>query len=222
MRLADFIDHTILKQTTTRAEVDQLCSEAKDYGFKAVCIPPTYVSQAASLVKGSPVRVATVIGFPFGYHSIESKTAEAATAISEGAHELDMVINLTKLRNGDEDHLKREVASLLENTRQKDVLVKLIIESGILTEKEIIQCCLLYREFEVAFLKTSTGYAENGASVQAVQLMRANLPDSIQIKASGGIRDYSFARQLIDAGATRLGCSASISIIKGETGSGAY
>lgn len=215
MQLAPFIDHTVLKQTTTQNDIDKLCEEAVAYGFAAVCIPPFYVQRATGRVKDSSVKVATVIGFPLGYTYTAAKVKEAEQAITDGAHELDMVMNLGALKNGDYRYLENEIASLLAVT-QKNAAVKVIIESGILTEKEIIQCCEIYKNFDVLFLKTSTGYAEKGATVEAVQLMRRHLPSSIQIKASGGIRTYAFACQLIEAGATRLGTSSGVALVANE------
>jgi deoxyribose-phosphate aldolase len=215
MNIASYIDHTILKPGTLTQEVEQLCKEAYDHGFAAVCVPPPFVRRAAALLTPTTVKVATVIGFPFGYSLIEAKVAEAVLAIVDGADELDMVINLAALKNGDLAYLEKEVALVLEVARKNKKVLKVIIESGILTDDEIITCCKLYAKAGVDFVKTSTGYAEKGASVEAVQLMRRNLPSGIRIKASGGIRTYAFAKELIDAGADRLGCSASVAIVAG-------
>ena len=223
MSIAQFIDHTILKPTTTLADIEKVCEEAVQYGFAAVCVPPYYVRDAKQIIGSSPVKTATVVGFPFGYSHYKAKLAETEEALNEGADEIDMVMNLAAFKSNDLAYLESEIKEISEGTRQKHAVLKLIIESGILTEEEIIKCCALYKHFPVDFLKTSTGYAEKGASVEAVQIMRKHLPSSIQIKASGGIKTYQFARQLIDAGATRLGCSASVAIIKGETDtSGGY
>jgi deoxyribose-phosphate aldolase len=162
------------------------------------------------------VKLATVVGFPFGYHSAEVKGEETRIAIGEGADEIDMVINVGALKNGNKDILLSEVRKVLQPVRSNNKLIKVIIESGILTNDEIAFCCGLYAGEEVDFLKTSTGFAEKGASVEHVQLMRRLLPSSIRIKASGGIRDLNFARQLVEAGASRLGCSASVAIVKEE------
>jgi len=216
MSIARFIDHTILKPATTTGEVNRVCEEAIAFNFAAVCIPPIYVSEAQRKLAGTPVKVATVIGFPFGYHSIPVKVTEAAQAVNEGANELDMVMNIAAFKNGDFNLLEKEAAAVLAVTKPGGVILKVIIESGILTEEEIIQCCTIYQKMEVDFLKTSTGYAEKGATVEAVKTMRQHLPSRIQIKASGGIKTYEFAQQLLNAGATRLGCSAGIAIVKGE------
>ena len=216
MSIAQFIDHTILKNTTTIAEVEKICEEAAQYNFAAVCIPPYYVADAKEFLKNKNIKIATVIGFPYGYHQYQTKVAEAFAAIKDGANELDMVMNISAFRNNDMAYLENEILEMTKLIENKEVLIKVIIESGILSEEEIIRCCNLFKHFNVAFLKTSTGFASAGASVEAVQIMRKHLPDHIQIKASGGIRNYEFAKQLIDAGATRLGCSASVSIVNEE------
>ncbi len=215
MPIAHFIDHTVLKPTTILGDIEKICDEALEYGFAAVCIPPYYVSDAFKLLKDKKPRVATVIGFPFGYHHYLSKIAETDKALRDGAHEIDMVMNLAAFKSNDMAWLETEIKEISSLVSENNAVLKVIIESGILNEEEIIKCCHLYRNYPVHFLKTSTGYAEKGASVAAVKIMRANLPSHIQIKASGGIRDYNFASELIQAGATRLGCSASVEIVKG-------
>ena len=210
--LASYIDHTILKPTTSHIEITKICKEAREYGFAAVCVPPPYVAQAAR----EGVRVATVIGFPFGYSVTAAKSAEVAQALTDGADELDVVINLTRLKEGDWGALEAEMRILAFAIHGAGRLVKVIIESGVLTDEEIIRCCEVYSRVGVDFLKTSTGYAEKGATVEAVRLMRKHLPANIRIKASGGIRTYAFAKELIAAGADRLGASASVEIVKGE------
>lgn len=216
MSVASFIDHTVLKPTTTSDDIKKLCSEAMEYGFAAVCVPPYFVEEAVILVQNLNVKVATVIGFPFGYHHYTAKIAEVKQAIKDKANEVDIVMNLAAFKEKNRDYLKTEIREILLIARQSNVVLKLIIESGVLTNEEIIDCCELYKEFDIDFLKTSTGYAEKGASVEAVALMRKHLPPRIQIKASGGIKTYEFASALINAGATRLGCSASVAIVTGE------
>lgn len=216
MSLAQFIDHTILKPLAMAEDIERLCAEAAEHKFKAVCVAPYYVSRAAELLKNNAVEVATVIGFPLGYSTPEAKAFEAEEAVKNGATELDMVMNLAAFRNGDKATLEKEITALTTIARNNGALVKVIIESGLLTNEEIIACCAFYSRFDVAFLKTSTGFAEKGASVEAVRLMRQHLPAHIQIKASGGIRTYAFAKELVDAGATRLGCSAGVEIVNGE------
>jgi len=216
MQIASYIDHTILKPTTLVSEVEKVCSEAVEYGFAAVCIPPPFVKRTRTILAPTRVKVATVIGFPFGYAATEAKVAETVLAIVDGADELDMVANLIAIKNGDWNYVEREIQPVMDIIRQRKKLIKVIIESGVLSNDEIIQCCDVYRNAGVDFMKTSTGYADRGASVDAVQLMRKHLPSSIRIKASGGIRTYEFARQLIDAGADRIGCSASVAIVQQE------
>lgn len=222
MSLAQYIDHTILKPETKASDIQVVCTEAIQHGFAAVCIPPYFIPQAKKQLDATDIKVATVIGFPFGYSHCTAKVSEVADAIAHGADELDLVINFTALLQGDTDTLEKEIAAVTEANAGRAVL-KLILETGLLTEAQIITCCQLYQRFPVAFLKTSTGYAAQGASVAAVQTMRANLPAHIQVKASGGIRDHVFAAELIDAGATRLGCSASVAIVNGASaGQGNY
>jgi deoxyribose-phosphate aldolase len=216
MSIASYIDHTVLKQTTSMADIKKLCDEAMQYGFAAVCVPPPLVRNAKTMLKDSKVKTATVIGFPFGYSAAKAKLFESRQAIDDGADELDVVINLIALKNQAWTYLEAELKYIIEAVREAGRLIKVIIESGVLTTEEIIKCCEIYSKAGVDFLKTSTGYAEKGASLEAVQLMREHLPSNIQIKASGGIRNYTFARQLIGAGADRLGCSASVDIVREE------
>jgi deoxyribose-phosphate aldolase len=214
MQLNRYIDHTILKPTTLVSDIEQLCGEAKLYDFAAVCVPPPFVKTAKQLLEGSNTKTATVIGFPFGYSATEAKIAEILLSIVDGADELDMVINLIALKNNDWEYLANEINHVMPLVKQKNKIIKIIIESGVLTSDEIIKCCDLYGAAGIDYLKTSTGYAEKGASVEAVQIMRKYLPDHVKIKASGGIRTYDFARQLIGAGAERLGCSAGVAIMQ--------
>lgn len=220
--IAASIDHTLLKPGMLLGQVEQLCKEADENGFASVCVPPMFVKQAKQWLQNSKSKVATVIGFPFGYSAVESKLAEILLAIVDGADELDMVINFTALKNNDWDYIANEINHVMPVIAAKEKVLKVIIESGVLTDDEIIKCCELYGAAGVHFMKTSTGYAEKGASVEAVQLMRKHLPPHIQIKASGGIRDYAFARQLLDAGATRLGTSGGLTIIAGQVAEGKY
>ena len=220
MNLSRYIDHTILKPATTLSEIEQLCQEAAAFEFAAVCVPPPFVKRAKALLSPVKVKVATVIGFPFGYAATEAKLAETLLALVDGADEIDMVINLIALKMRDMDYLVKEVKMLTEVVHKKNKLIKVIVESGILTDNEIVSCCERLGTLGIDFMKTSTGYAEKGASIEAVQLMKAHLPSDVKIKASGGIRSYEFARQLVEAGAERLGCSASVAIVKGEPGYG--
>ena len=219
MNIAQFIDHTILKPTTTLAEIEKVCEEANQYQFAAVCVPPYFVRDASQILQKKKVKLATVIGFPFGYSHYKAKRKEIKEALKEGAQELDMVMNLAAFKSNDIAYLESEIGEITKVIKDYGAVLKLIIESGILTTEEIIKCCELYKHYPIDYMKTSTGYAEKGASLEAVELMRKHLPSTIQIKASGGIRDYHFAKQLIDAGATRLGCSAGVAIVNGERSS---
>jgi len=212
--IANYIDHTILKPTTKPDDIVRLCAEAKEYGFAAVCVPPYYVAAASNILQGSGVHIATVIGFPFGYSTTAAKLAEISAAISAGATELDVVHNLAALKSGDWQYLQQEVKACTDLAHSHGCIIKVIIESGVLTDDEIIKCCEVYSAAGVDFMKTSTGYAETGATTHAVQLMRKHLRAEIAIKASGGIRTFAFTQELIHAGATRIGTSSGIAIVK--------
>ena len=214
MNVATYIDHTLLKQDATSQQVQQLCKEAADWNCASACIPPYFVVAAARLLEGTGVRTCTVIGFPFGYSVISAKVAEAEQAIADGAIELDLVINLAALKSNDWMHLDQEIKAITAITKDAGVTLKVIVESGILTDDELRQCCDLYGSYPIDFMKTSTGYAASGASVYSVQKMRQWLPAHIAIKASGGIRTFAFAQELINAGAIRIGCSATGAIIQ--------
>ena len=212
--IASYIDHTLLKPTATAGEIQTLCAEADRFRFMAVCVPPCYVAAARAHLKTSVVKVATVVGFPLGYAVTAAKLAETRAALRDGADEIDLVHNLTALKNGDWTFLAEEVGQILAMVNDEGKTLKVIIESGLLSDGEIICCCELYASLGVHFVKTSTGFASAGASVDAVQLMRAHLPDSVLIKASGGIRTFRQAREMIDAGAARLGLSAGVAVME--------
>jgi deoxyribose-phosphate aldolase len=218
MKINSYIDHTLLKQTALIADVQAICGEAVQFSFAAVCVPPPLVKNAVKVLPGTAVKIATVIGFPFGYSNVPAKKAEISQAIKDGADELDMVINLVALKNNAWTYLAGEIQATLEIIREHNKVIKVIIESGVLTTDEIKRCCDIYGKAGVDFVKTSTGYAEKGATTEAVKLMRSLLPPSVRIKASGGIRTYDFAIELVEAGADRLGCSASVAIVQGEPG----
>jgi len=218
MNIAPYIDHTILKQTTTLSDVEKLCNEAIEYTFAAVCVPPLYVKKAKEILGNTEIKVATVIGFPFGYCAIEAKVAEIVLAIVDGADELDMVANISAIKNGDWTFIANEINTVMAIVKNKSKAIKVIIESGVLTDDEIIKCCDIYGVAGVDYVKTSTGFAQKGASIHHVQLIRAHLADSIKIKASGGIRSYSFAKELINAGANRIGSSSSVQIVQESMG----
>ncbi|MCW3120647.1 MAG: deoxyribose-phosphate aldolase [Flavipsychrobacter sp.] len=211
--IAAYIDHTILKPDTTPANVDKVCEEAATQHFAAVCIPVRYVARAKKILQERGVKVATVVAFPDGTGSPGEKRAEIMHALAEGADEIDMVIDIAALKQGDVQHLEAEIVACLEPVKAQHKVIKVIVESGILTDEELLACCEVYSKYPIDYMKTSTGFAKTGATVHAVELMRANLPASISIKASGGIRDYTFAKELIDAGATRLGTSAGMQLM---------
>jgi deoxyribose-phosphate aldolase len=219
MKLNQYIDHTVLKPTTLISDIEKLCAEAIEYQFAAVCVPPNFVKQAKALTQGTSVKVATVIGFPFGYSAVEAKIAEIVLAMVDGADELDVVCNISAIKNKDFTYIANEINHIMPIIKSKGKTIKVIIESGVLTDAEIIACCDIYGAAGIDYLKTSTGYADKGASVAAVKLFRLHLPEQVQIKASGGIRDYAFAKELVDAGATRLGCSAGVAIVEGTPAS---
>jgi len=213
VQINQYIDHTLLKPTALIADIKRICNEAIQYKFAAVCVPPPMIRTAKQELKNSGIKTATVIGFPFGYSAVEAKIAETVLSIVDGADELDMVINLIALKNNDWEYLANEINHVMPVVKQKNKVIKIIMESGVLTKEEIVRCCDIYGAAGVDFVKTSTGYAEKGATADAVKLMRAHLPEVVQIKASGGIKTYAFAKELIEAGATRLGCSSSVQIV---------
>lgn len=212
------IDHTNLKPEATKKEIEELCNEAKEYGFGAVCIYPKYIPLCKKLLKGTPVKVCAVIGFPKGTESTEKKAKEAEKAIQDGADELDMVINVPALKNNDNEFVKNDIAAVRRIAKNK--LLKVIIEAGLLNKDQKIRACQLAEEAGADFVKTSTGFALDekgnklGATVEDVKLMKSVVGNKLGIKAAGGIKTKKFAQQLIDAGATRIGSSNSINLIK--------
>ena len=212
--LNTYIDHTILKPTLLVSEVEELCLEAIKYNFYAICIPPNFITLAKQLLKNTNIKIATVIGFPFGFAAIEAKVAESILAIVDGADELDVVANISAIKNNDWQYIANEINTLLPIIHNKQKKIKVIIESGVLTDEEIIKCCDIYGVAQIDFLKTSTGYSEVGATIHAVKLFKKYLPANIQIKASGGIKEGTFAQALIEAGATRIGTSKGVLIME--------
>jgi len=193
-----------------------LCQEAIEHQFAAVCIPPCYVKLATGLLYEQKVKVATVIGFPFGYQTAEVKFFETHKALGAGASEIDMVMNLAAFKSKQYAAVENEIGELATLCHFKNARLKVIIETALLSEKEIIKACQMCTEAEADFVKTSTGFASRGASVADILLLRANLPAHIRIKASGGIRDFAFAQELIAAGADRIGTSAGLQLIQHE------
>ena len=216
MNLAAYIDHTNLAPDASESDIRQLCTEADEHGFAAVCVQPIWVCLAADLLKGTSVATCTVIGFPTGAHMPEVKQKEAELALLDGARELDTVINLTALKASNHEGIKADIAPLAELAHAEGALLKVILEVALLTDEEIVRGCQWSEEFGADFVKTSTGMlkgANTGATVPAVELMRATVSPHVGVKASGGIRDRACAEAMIAAGATRLGTSSSLEII---------
>lgn len=209
--LARYIDHTLLKPDATSEEFKNLCREAIDYQFFSVCVPPYYVPLAKKCVGQSGVKVCTVIGFPHGMNTASTKAFESRLAIDQGADELDMVINVSALKNKEFKIVEDDIASVVRTANGK--IVKVILETALLTDEEKISACKISEVAGANFVKTSTGFASGGATHADVTLMRANVAPKVQVKASGGIRDYKTALEMIIAGATRLGTSQSIAIV---------
>ncbi|MDJ0366448.1 deoxyribose-phosphate aldolase [Hymenobacter sp. H14-R3] len=212
--LAATLDHTLLRPDCTEAQLVQLCQEARINGFASACVPPCYVPLAARELSGSGVAVCTVIGFPLGYNNPRVKFKEAEIALAEGAAELDMVLNIAALKSGQYDAVRAEIEDLADLADAHDALLKVIIETALLTEEEMETAARLCAEAGAHFVKTSTGFASRGASVADVELLRRVLPAHVRIKASGGIRTRAQALALLAAGADRLGTSNSLAILQ--------
>lgn len=210
--MAALIDHTLLKPTATAADIEALCREAREYGFFSVCVNPCYVQTAVDCLKDSDVKVCTVIGFPLGANTTEQKKREAAEAVSQGAAEVDMVINLGAVKSGDWDYVKQDIRAVVEATGGK-ALVKVILETGLLEPEEITKASLAAREAGAHFVKTSTGFLGSGATVEAVSLMKKAVGEELGIKASGGVRNLVQLLEMVKAGATRIGSSSGVAIM---------
>lgn len=209
--LARLIDHTLLRPDAITADFHTLCREAIDYQFYSVCVPPYYVPLVKKSLGSSGVKLCTVIGFPHGLNNGPTKVFESRLALDQGADELDMVLNISALKNGDLRNVEDDIQSVVRAANGKTV--KVILETAYLTDGEIAAACRLSEAAGAHFVKTSTGFAKNGATPEHVRLMKASVGPRVQIKASGGIRDYKTARAMLDAGATRLGTSQSIAIV---------
>lgn len=214
MNLAKVIDHTLLKPTATRADIEKLCQEAKEHGFFSVCINPCWVSAVRDLLKGSGVKTCTVIGFPLGANTTEAKVFEAKNALENGADELDMVINIGALKGKDYQTVSQDIRQI--RALGNDFVLKVIIETSELTDEEKVKACQLAAEAGADFVKTSTGFSSGGATAHDVALMKKSIPANMQVKASGGVRTREDAQAMLAAGATRLGASSSIKIIEGK------
>jgi deoxyribose-phosphate aldolase len=214
MTLANFIEHTNLKPNATAEDIIALCNEAIENGFYGICVSPYYIQLAKKTIKKAPVKIISVIGFPFGYNTVSSKVEEAKKAINSGADEVDMVVNLAAFKSGDMATVQNDIQAVVTACHLQNKLVKVIIETCFLNEEEIKLICKICADCEADFVKTSTGYGVEGATVDVVKIMRKCLPAKIKIKASGGIKTKSFAEDLIAAGANRIGTSAGVDIIQ--------
>ena len=214
MELNKYIDHTNLKNTATLRDIEKLCNEAIKYKFASVCVYPYYVPLAASLLKDTNIEVCTVIGFPSGMSTKETKVYEAIDAVEKGATEIDMVINIAALKNKDYDYIKEEIEEIRDAIDGK--VLKVIIETCLLSEEEIIKMTEICNETFVNFIKTSTGFSEYGARVEDVELINEHKNEILEIKASGGIRNIETAEAMIKAGATRLGTSSGVKLMECE------
>lgn len=211
--IQSMIDHTILKPEATRTMVETLCDEAIEYNFAAVCVNPYHVKFCKEKLAGSSVKVATVVGFPLGANTKEIKAFETENAIVNGADEIDMVINIGALKDKDYNVVKEDIEAVV-NVAKERAIVKVIIETSLLTEDEKIKACQLAMEAGAQFVKTSTGFSSGGATIEDVKLMKSIVGDKLEVKASGGVRDLKTAQEMIEAGATRLGTSSGIKIAK--------
>ncbi|MFQ5501509.1 MAG: deoxyribose-phosphate aldolase [Phycisphaerae bacterium] len=217
--VAGSIDHTLLKPEATAEQIEQLCKEALEYGFASVCINPSYVKLATNLLKRSPVAVCTVVGFPLGTHVPEIKAMEARRAIREGAREIDMVINIGALKGGDDDLVFRDIKAVVDACLDGRAICKVIIECALLTDDEKVRACVIARRARADFVKTSTGFSTGGATAQDVALMSEAVRGTrMGVKAAGGIRSYEDVKEMVQAGATRIGASAGIGIVKEAKG----
>ena len=220
--LASYIDHTLLKPDATKEQIKKLCEEARQHGFFSVCVNGSRVELARHLLDDSEVKVAAVVGFPLGAMSTDAKRYEAEAAIDDGAQEIDLVLNIGQLKDGDDQYVLRELRDVVEAADERTV--KVIIETCLLTEPEKVRACQLICDSGAHFVKTSTGLSAGGATIEDVKLLRQAAGPNFGVKASGGIRDTATALAMIEAGATRLGTSNGVALVKGaaEAGSGSY
>lgn len=214
MKLNKYIDHTLLKPESTTAQIEKLCNEAKEYDFASVCVNPCHIELCAKLLKGSDVKVCTVIGFPLGANTPETKAFETKDAILKGAQEIDMVLNIGALKEQNYDLVKKDIAAVYEAANK--TLVKVIFETCLLTKEEIVEACQICMEVGVEYVKTSTGFNKEGATFENVKLMSDTVKDVCKVKAAGGVRSYEDAIKMIEeCGASRLGTSSGVAIING-------
>nr|WP_204614942.1 deoxyribose-phosphate aldolase [Desulforadius tongensis] len=220
--LASMIDHTLLKADTTKDQIIKLVEEAKEYKFASVCVNPTWVKTAAEMLKDTPaVRVCTVIGFPLGATTPEVKAFETKEAVKNGATEVDMVINIGALKDKNDELVERDIKEVVDAAGGK-ALVKVIIETSLLSEEEKVRACRIAARAGADFVKTSTGFSTGGATVEDISLMRKTVGENMGVKASGGIKNRQHALAMIEAGANRIGASAGVAIVKGEESNADY
>lgn len=212
MDINKYIDHTLLKADAGRSEITKVLDEALHYDFASVCLQPCHVSYAAQYLKDSEVKVCTVIGFPLGANTSATKAYETLDAIANGADEIDMVINIGALKDGNDDVVYNDIRSVVEAAKGKTV--KVILETCLLTTEEIVKACQLCMQAKADFVKTSTGFSTSGATVEAVKLMKATVQEKLQVKAAGGIRSYDDMIKMIQSGASRIGTSAGCQIME--------
>ena len=220
LALARYLDHTLLKPDATAQDIEQLCREAMEFHFWSVCVNSSRVAQAYALLENSGVKVACTVGFPLGAMTADAKRLEVEAAIDDGAQEIDVVLNIGRLKDGDDAYVLRELRDAVDAAEERTV--KVILETCLLTRDEKIRACQLVVESGAHFVKTSTGFSTSGATTHDVQLMREHVGPKFGVKASGGIRDAKIALGMIESGATRLGTSASVAIVKGLAGAGGY
>lgn len=220
-KLAKMIDHTLLKPESTKEAIEKICEEAKEYGFATVCIHPYWVPEAAKALAGTEVGITTVIGFPLGATTTFTKVAETRDAIASGATEIDMVINLGALKSHQDVNVVWDINQVVEAAKGQ-AIVKVIIETGYLTEDEKRRACILAKEAGADFVKTSTGFGPGAATVEDIRLMRKTVGPEMGVKASGGVRDRETAEAMVEAGATRIGASAGIAIVTNAVGQEGY
>ncbi|WP_432363993.1 deoxyribose-phosphate aldolase [Sporosarcina sp. UB5] len=218
---AAYIDHTLLKADATKEEIIQLCEEAKTYSFASVCVNPAWVKTAAEILTNSTVKVCTVIGFPLGASTSTVKAFETKNAIENGAEEIDMVINIGALKSGDDEVVKKDIEAVVDSAKGK-AIVKVIIETSLLNDQEKRKACELTRAAGADFVKTSTGFSTGGATVEDVKLMRGVVGPEMGVKASGGVRSFDDMKQMIEAGATRIGASSGVQIMQGLQSNSEY
>ena len=219
--IAKMIDHTLLKADATKEQIHTLCLEAKEYSFASVCVNPTWVQYCAELLKESEVKVCTVIGFPLGSNTPETKAFETRNAIENGAGEVDMVINISALKSGDYELVEKDIKAVIDAAKEK-ALTKVIIETCLLTNDEKVRACEIAVKAGADFVKTSTGFSTGGATPEDIALMRKTVGPDIGVKASGGVRSAEDAEAMIKAGATRIGASSGVKIVKGLTSESDY